>query len=82
MNKCAIAPQQIARVFLAGASVDAADGMPRETLQRRLRLCFDELTRACADALEANERLMEPNREEYRVRGKHVVRHLNVQYTK
>uniref|UniRef100_A0A914ICA2 Uncharacterized protein n=1 Tax=Globodera rostochiensis TaxID=31243 RepID=A0A914ICA2_GLORO len=58
-------PVEIARVFLADANLDA-DGMPRESLQRRLRLCFDELSRTCNEALEVNERHMEADREEYK----------------
>ncbi|KAL3088570.1 hypothetical protein niasHT_023188 [Heterodera trifolii] len=58
-------PIEIARVFLVDANLDA-DGMPRESLQRKLRLCFDKLTRACKEALEVNERLMEPGRDEYK----------------
>ena len=57
-------PLEIARVFLTGASLDAS-GLPRDAVQRRLRLCFDELGRRCAEALEINERLLGSDREDY-----------------
>jgi len=55
-------PIEIANVFLA----DAVEvGRSLDKLQNKLRLCFKDFSKRCADALRENKRLVGPDQREY-----------------
>lgn len=57
---------QVANVFLAEVSLDER-GKPIDRLQNKLRLCFRDFSKRCADALSLNKQLIQPDQLAYQV---------------
>ncbi|KAH7727015.1 Dock6 protein [Aphelenchoides avenae] len=57
-------PLQMAKVFLANMVVDER-GKPKDRLQNKLRLCFKDFSKKCADALQMNEQLILSDQADY-----------------
>lgn len=63
----------MAKVFLANMVVDER-GKPKDRLQNKLRLCFKDFSKKCADALQMNEQLIQPDQADYQVSETHNYR--------
>ncbi|KAE9546248.1 hypothetical protein FO519_010540, partial [Halicephalobus sp. NKZ332] len=59
-----LGPVQIAKVFLSHMVLDER-GKPKDRLQNKLRLCFKDFSKKCADALLKNEILIGADQADY-----------------
>uniref|UniRef100_A0A7E4ZYH3 C2 DOCK-type domain-containing protein n=1 Tax=Panagrellus redivivus TaxID=6233 RepID=A0A7E4ZYH3_PANRE len=59
-----LGPVQIARVFLSHVTLNEK-GKPYDKLQNKLRLCFKDFLKKCADALAKNSELIGPDQADY-----------------
>lgn len=57
---------QIANVFLSEIALDMR-GKPTDKLQNKLRLCFKDFSKKCADALQKNRNLIQVKNSPYAI---------------
>uniref|UniRef100_A0A9J2PJV5 Dedicator of cytokinesis protein 7 n=1 Tax=Ascaris lumbricoides TaxID=6252 RepID=A0A9J2PJV5_ASCLU len=57
-------PVQVANVFLTSVVLDER-GKPIDKLQNKLRLCFKDFSKKCADALHKNKQLIQADQQAY-----------------
>uniref|UniRef100_A0A914X6L0 Dedicator of cytokinesis protein 7 n=1 Tax=Plectus sambesii TaxID=2011161 RepID=A0A914X6L0_9BILA len=57
-------PMEIANVFLTDLALDSR-GKPTDKLQNKLRLCFKDFSKKCADALQKNRQLIQADQQAY-----------------
>ncbi|KAM3718831.1 Dedicator of cytokinesis protein [Dirofilaria immitis] len=57
-------PIEIANVFLTNVVLDER-GKPMDKLQNKLRLCFKDFSKKCADALQKNKKLIQADQQAY-----------------
>ncbi|VDN25837.1 unnamed protein product [Gongylonema pulchrum] len=60
-------PIEVANVFLTNVILDE-QGKPVDRLQNKLRLCFKDFSKKCADALHKNKQLIQADQQAYQVR--------------